>query len=477
MNTRSQRIIFAALPLALTLLMMMQSCVTRTESDLYTITMRDTTVEELVRNQPGDRDNGIIYPSPRTVEISRTTVQYDSLVERYYPDFIRLGLFESAGLIGTGAGDNGIGSGLFGVYGFFDKDFAQNFTASDAQNRDDFFAGGLYRFGIMESRLRWFRDAANWTIGTSLYEVFLPEASDRRSLGSVLPIYVRKRYFLREDIPYVAFTPTVGIGIWPSHYVNMGASLDVGSIGGLNMRAYAGLAVGLNASYSPFISEDINGEKTAESVTFPYLGIGISVLDFLNRVPELSTEWKDHEHSSWDIGLLQVGLLIGGGETSVFQSSSADSDESVAISGVLLRLCNASVALPWLDHKLYAGTSLFNVIALGKTEGGVSILPIRVGLFQTVLQDELSVEPFVEWNYFPSSIMHIGGRLNLFITDWLNFSLLTGFVSGSTAADSEFASFIINNIGNPTDFSGAYFGLGFGFSDRIFFPEELRYNR
>ena len=56
--------------------------ITRTEEDLYTITESDTTIREEVHNPPGDRDNGTIYPSPRTVEIERQYVQRDSVVER-----------------------------------------------------------------------------------------------------------------------------------------------------------------------------------------------------------------------------------------------------------------------------------------------------------------------------------------------------------------------------------------------------------
>ena len=80
--------------------------ITRTEEDLYTITQSDTTIREEVHNPPGDRENGTIYPSPRTVQITREYVQRDSTVERHYPAFLRFGGIETAGFFSTGSTDS-----------------------------------------------------------------------------------------------------------------------------------------------------------------------------------------------------------------------------------------------------------------------------------------------------------------------------------------------------------------------------------
>lgn len=441
----------------------LQSCATRTERDIYTITERDTTFREIVTNAPGDRDNGVIFPSSRTIEVQHTTITRDSAVEREYPNFIRLGVFESAGFFATGAGKNGIGTGLFGVYGLLDPDFGLD-VSSSSKTRDVFFTGGLYRLGIGEWRLRWFRDAENWTIGTSLVEVLAPEANKDKILVSSFPVYVRKRYFLREEIPYVAVTPTFGIGWAPSQYVNIGATFDVGSIGGLNMRAYAGFAAGMN------------GALAGDSITvssFPYFGLGISMMDFLNLVPETNKEWKYHEHSAWNIGLLEGAILYTSAERSIIQTE--DTTVSIPIKGIVGRLLPASVALPFLDYKLYAGTSLLNIVYLGDTKGGFGLLPLRVGYWHTLLPDELSVEPFVEYNYFPSSFFHLGAKLNLYVKQSLSVNLTAGFASGNTS--NAISSDLTDQFGNPTSFSGAYIGIGIGLSNRIFFPEELRYNK
>lgn len=453
-----------SIPVVLALcVLLLQSCMTRTERDIYTITERDTTYREIVHNTPGDRDNGVIFPSPRTVEVHRTTTTRDSIVERDYPNFIRLGVFESAGLLATGAGKNGIGSGLFGIYGLLDPDFGLD-VSSSSKTRDVVFTGGLYRLGIGEWRLRWFRDAANWTIGTSIVELLAPEADNKKMLVSTFPIYVRKRYFLREKIPYVAVTPTVGLGWAPSQYINLGATFDVGSIGGLNVRAYAGFAAGMNGA--------IGGDSIVTSA-FPYAGLGVSLLDFLNIVPETYREWKDHEHSAWNIGIAEASLLYSNADKSLIQTK--DTTVSVPIKGMIVRLLPTSVALPYLDYKLYAGTALLNMVYLGDTKGGFGLLPVRIGYWHTLLPDELSVEPFIEYNYFPSSFLHLGTRLNLYINNSLNVSLAAGYASGNTT--NAIASDITKQFGNPTSFSGAYIGIGIGLQNRIFFPEELRYNR
>ena len=63
----------------------------RIERELYTITLRDTTMRQNVNNVPGERDNGTIYPTSRQVEIERGYVQKDSTVERFYPAYLRYG--------------------------------------------------------------------------------------------------------------------------------------------------------------------------------------------------------------------------------------------------------------------------------------------------------------------------------------------------------------------------------------------------
>ena len=267
------------------------SSLTRVETDKYTITEIDTTRTYHVQNAPGNRDNGVIFPSSRVMTEERDLTQRDSTVERQYPNFIRAGLFESVGIFG-GSSDYGLGTGLFGVMPDFGK-------LSNAYRGESGYlqTGGIYRLGIFEWRLRWFDDSPSWTYGTNVMEFLLPDGRGEKMLFSVLPFYVRKRIFLREEIPYITITPAAGIGLFPSQYLNLSTSLDIGSIGGLNLRTYIGLAVGYNGPNTPQIkNNDFSNE--GQSSVFPYFGIGMSVLDFLNVDKDMEIEWKNHPHSS-----------------------------------------------------------------------------------------------------------------------------------------------------------------------------------
>jgi len=405
-------------------------------------------------------------PSSRTFNNIRFVNQYDSIVTRHYPDFIRLGFFESIGIMGSSS-KNKLAPGLFGL--FHDP---ENLTETFKGDDNATFSGAIYKLGIYEYRLRWFRDAKNWTIGTHALEYIAPDVWIDNALISIFPLYLRKRYFLREEIPYIAVTLGGGIGWWPSQYLNLAASLDLGSIGGLNLRTYLGFIAGYNSSSTPQIKNSNNPDRTI-SQAFPYFGLGLSVLDFHNLPKETETEWKFHEHSSWDVGLLQIGMLYTTADESVFQTKN-DTTEKI-FKGLSLKLANAQIAIPILNNRFYAGTSLLNIILLGKKEWGFSILPIRLGYWLVLIEDELSLDPFIEYNYFPSNFINLGSRLNLKISENLNLSLLFGFATGKT--DLGYDKSITDEIGLPGEFSRPYIGININIWDRIFYPQELRYNK
>lgn len=452
------------------IIVLLQSCgtITRTEEDLYTISERDTTTLYEIKNAPGNRDNGVVFPSSRTLKSERYLLQRDSLVKRDYPDFIRMSVFESVGLFFSGPNENNAGTGIFGIF----PDF-KNMKVEDKGSSDNIFAGAMYRFLTGEWRLRWFQDAQNWTFGTSVLEVIAPDARIEKTLVAYMPLYIRKRYFISEKIPYLSFTPAFGIGYYPSQYINVSGSLDFGSLAGLNIRAYLGFAAGTNSASTPQVrsaDSSING-KSYTSV-FPYAGIGISLLDFLNLVPETKQEWKYHQHSAWNIGLIQVGGIATNSKKSIF-SDDTSNDNSSLVNGFLLRLGVASIAIPVLNNQFYAGTSLISIAALGKNEWGAGILPLRIGYWQTVLADELTTEPFIEFSYYPSTVFHIGNKLNLRISEMLNINFIFGYVSSNTSND--FGSDIIDELGDAGNFSKFYLGFGIGLFDKIFYPKDLRY--
>jgi hypothetical protein len=449
---------------------LLQSCTivtTREEEDLFTITEKDTTVKHFIKNAPGNKDRGVVHPSTKEILSEREITQRDSTVNRYYPDFIRLGLFEGMGLIG-GNSDFSLNSGIFGVY----PDPALLDKSARGEKGGSIFTGGIYRLGIYENRLRWFQDAENWTWGLHGVEAIIPDARVEKGLIGMFTPYIRKRYYFRDDIPYVSATIAVGMGFFPSQYANVSGSIDVGSLGGVNVRTYVGFAAGYNSKSSLLIE---GNDFATEGIfnTIPYAGLSVSVLDFVNVVPELYTEWKDHEHSSWKVGLADITFVNTNSEYSAFGDNSRDSSTSI-IKGYFIRLANAQIAIPINgNYNLYAGTSLLSLYIMGLNGNGIGVLPLRVGYWHQLLKDELSIDPYIEYGYYPSSYINIGANLRLRFSDKFNLGIIGGYISGNTLGG--IGSQTLDFLGSATSFDGYYIGLSFSFLDRIFYPEELRY--
>lgn len=455
----------------LSLLAVIAGCgITRTETDYYTITIRDTTYREDIRNVPGSSDDhGVVYPSSKTTQISRHTLTYDSTFDRRYPNFLRIGGLEFAGLVGTSS-RAGIGPGLFGVYSLLDSTTineigsALNPMPTDKEKTSKFFKGSIVRFFPLEYRLRWFEDSPNWTIGINLFEWI--NKDEEQGFSSVLSnVYLRKRYFFRDKIPYVIAAPYFGLSMWPSMYINMGGELIVGSYGGFNVRGYAGLATGFNWKFG--------NQEGSKSFGFPYIGLGVSAMDFLNKPEETERVWEEYVHSAIEITALDLSLLAP------FEDYVNAFDTSIArlpFKGGTARLATSHFPLPFLDGKFWAGTSLFQYMALGFEQATFSVLPLRVGYRQHLIAEDLSIEPYVELNYYPSFYLNLATRLRLNTFSGVNFGFVFGYASGSSGA------FLPNTFvqeGSPigSDFSSVYAGVVIGLSSTLYTPEFVRASR
>lgn len=439
---------------------------TRVERDVYTKTKMDTVVLDRIQNQPGERDQGIVYPSTRIVTMERQMNQHDSIVERFYPNFIRLALFEGVGTIGSGIGNApSTNTGLFGVFYDLDELF---FNSPLDSNASSIFSGYIYRFGVTEWRAPWFNDP-DWTVGVTAYEVLCPDGDSRHSLTGAGVFNITKRIYLSERIPYLAIRPSLSLSFFPSQYVNASASADIGSIGGLNLRAYLGYAFGGDLFASTVVTN-----------SFPYFGLGASVLDFLNREEELTTEWKYHEHSAWEIGLAEVTLVVSDAERSGFAPSQAGS-KVPAIKGAVGRVAFATLALPVLDYRLSLGTSLISAVFMGAFEYGVGVFPLRLSYHWNPFQNAFAVEPFAEFAFAPSSFSHIGLRAAVPFNDQTSIHVQFGWANGSTGSS-------FNNLADKglsldgrsivdNGFSGIYFGVGASFLERLFGRSDLRYGK
>ncbi|MEO6941055.1 MAG: hypothetical protein ABI444_13110 [Candidatus Kapaibacterium sp.] len=451
-----------ALALLFVLATMFTGCITRTEVDYYTLTLRDTTYHETVRNTPGSNaDHGVVFPSTRDIRIERQTTSLDSSNERRYPDFLRFGGIEIAGLVGTSS-SFGIGTGVFGLFALLDSNRINAIGNSFLGSHDStskIFKGLLFRFMPMEYRLRWFDDSPNWTIGTSIFELFAGDEKSSSVLTSFSNVYIRKRYWVRDRIPYVIVTPFVGFSLLPSAYVNLGAEAQLGSFGGFNLRGYLGYINGFNW-----------GSK--QTVNFPYIGLGVSALDFTNRVEETERQWKDYVHSAVEVSALEIGFL----NAFNVAHNAFDSSFHLPITGGYFRLATAHFPLPFLDHHFWIGTSLINLMALGFAEYPTSFLPIRIGWRKYLIAEDLSFEPSLELNYYPSQYANLGLRLRLDTFSGYTLSLIGGYAYGTTGA---FLPSILytNGSGLSSTFSTVYLGISFGVKDYLLKSEVVEAQR
>ncbi len=435
--------------------------ITRTETDYYTITDRDTTVRETARNVPGSAaDNGVVFPSSRDIFVNRHTLSHDSTHDRTYPNFLRAGGIEFAGLLGSSSA-NGLGPGLFGIFSL--PTAAQITTPGTlfmpgTNPSPQVFKGELLRLMPYEYRLRWFNDAPNWTVGWSAFELLAPDENRSKWLWSLgTNIYLRRRIFLSDQIPYIIFDPFLGVGVFPSGYVNLGGELQIGSLAGFNLRAYAGLAAGFN-SWSPPVTNEV----------FPYLGLGVSALDFTNKVEETEKEWKQYVHTGIDVNIFEGSLLwTAQPYLSIWQ------DSSIPFNAVQLKFATAEVPLPFGNYHFWVGTSLINWMAFGFDKQGLGVLPVRAGYRAYLFGEDLMLEPFVEMNYYPSTVLNIGARLKLDTHTNENVGVTLGYATGSPG---DFSPQLFNTAGvqQSTTFSSFYLGVSLYLGDWNVSPETVR---
>ncbi len=446
----------------LSLLITACGSITRIEEDRYTITEVDSLITEQVTNQPNDRNNGIIYPSSRTVSVERNMLQYDSVETREYPGFIRLAAWEGVGLIGSQLSGNSTQTGLFGM--FMDLDELLFGIKPDPEG-NKLFAGYQYKVGIGEWKLNFLGDDPNWTYGLTAWERFAPDDDAENTLTGIGVMSIRKRYYFRSKIPYVAVTPGFHVAFVPSAYAHLNVAAEIGSLAGVNLRLTAGYVYGQTSLFS--------GES--RGVNFPYLGVGVGLLDFLNQEDELEVEWKDHEHSGWEIGALDFVFISSSADSSFFSRKEANADKQSPINGFSAHALNAKVAIPALDYRFYVGTSAMSFIIAGVREYALACLPIRVGYFWQPGSGKFTVEPFAEVAFAPSSYIQIGVRAALPFNNQLGLTVLAAYMSGTPASPENF-----DLVGLPQvsrDFSVFYAGIGLSVFDKIFGRGDLRYGR
>ncbi len=476
-NDRTLGIARTLAAMSLGVLMLSGCGITRTETDYWTITDRDTTSRAIERLDTGMAgNNGILFPSARTTDIDRHTIQHDSTYDRKYPNFLRAGGIETAGLIGSSS-MNGVGPGLFGIFALFDtsqipyRNYGTVYHPTDDRHPQNTtgnqtFKGWMVRLMPYEFWLRWFNDAPDWTLGWSPFELLAPD-EDRSHwlMSTVANIYLRKRFYLRDRIPYVIVSPFAGISVVPSLYANVGGELTVGSLAGLNLRAYAGFAAG-----STWQTQTTGLPTLGPTVKFPYLGLGISMMDFINRPEETEREWKDYVHSGINVNLVEASLLKFSQDYPSIWSTIG-----MPFSGLQMKVANIEIPLPFGNDHFWAGTSLIDWMAPGLTQQGLGVLPLRVGYRQYIFAEDLMCEPFAELSYYPSSFVNVGARLKLDTWSGQNIGITAGYVSGSSG---NFSPNVFNSVypelaADLSNFSAFYVGVTVYIQDHNYTPERV----
>jgi hypothetical protein len=195
----------------------------------------------------------------------------------------------------------------------------------------------------------------------------------------------------------------------------------------------------------------------------------------------LFIEWKDHDHNALEVSALNVDMVRAFGDTTdpFAVSQNTPNAQTPPLTGLIVRFGSASIPIPIGNRRWFVGTSLFNLIALNRTDIAFGFLPIRTGYRIGLLDDELNIEPFGELTYYPSTAWHLGVRGAVEVPEIpeigfkdfpITINIVAGLVSGSTNLDVMTGW---EDLNAPEDFTTPYVGFGIGIGDAIFSPAEV----
>jgi len=183
-------------------------------------------------------------------------------------------------------------------------------------------------------------------------------------------------------------------------------------------------------------------------------------------VSETQHEWKDYLHSAVEVSIIDLDLLDAfASYPNLFQIPG-----NIPITGANIQVATAHFPLDIWDGKFWAGTSLFKFFALGYNQAVLSVLPLRFGYRQYLIAEDLTLEPFIEANYYPSSFINLGARLRLNTFHDMTVGFVFGYANGSTASFYN-KELIHQGSGIPASIASLYFGISFSPKDRLNTPE------
>ena len=151
---------------------------------------------------------------------------------------------------------------------------------------------------------------------------------------------------------------------------------------------------------------------------------------------------------------------------------------NLPFTGLSLQAATAHFPLNnFLNNKFWAGLSLFKLFALGYNQFTFSVLPLRFGYREYLIAEDLTFEPQLELNYYPSRYINVSARLRLNTFKDQTIGFVVGYANGTTGV---FLPSLFNKLffksGSKvsSDFSSFYLGVSIGLKDRLNTPEKVR---
>ena len=195
----------------------------------------------------------------------------------------------------------------------------------------------------------------------------------------------------------------------------------------------------------------------------------VSYIYFFNKVYYKEQECKEYQHSAIEVSVAEFDILDAfAGYKNIFSKKTG-----LPFTGLSIQAATAQFPLGILDGKFWAGTTLFKFFALGFEQSLFSVLPLRFGYRTYLLAEDLTFEPFIEANYYPSSFINLGARLKLNTFRDVTVGVIGGFASGSTGA---FLPRLFTQDGSlfKSELSSIYLGISIGLKDRYNTPQHVK---
>jgi hypothetical protein len=380
----------------------------RTETDVHTISDKDTTAFRINQIKPTNS----IYPTDKEFQKNNDLLQRDSIVKRHYPDFIRAGLFESYGGFSSLSG----------------KGEQKYFGMLNQYKNKRLFGFGHTRLGFLEKELLWDDDIKGFSYGVTFFEKYY--LNQERSIDGIFTLMLKKQHSLFDDYEMLRLSTVLEFSFVYDEYLNIFEVLEIGSMGGLNLKAKAGCL------YS----------TKNEKGFHPYFALGFSIFDFANYPYENNIEWKDMKHKGRIISALTI---------------------STTLSGVEFDILETKIPINYIDKRLLFG---INTVSTKYEDGETtySVLPISLSFMQNLYKEKFVLMPFYQIAVMPTTMHNLGVETLFRVSEMVNLRAGIKYSYGE-----EYYPYETDIEYTIKDIDAIKFYLKIGLGSRMFFSNEM----